>query len=418
MALNGKALEALEELLKDSFNASSLEQFVRYRMDVDMYKEWVSPNAAFKLVVFNLLKALESEGRTAKFLDELILEREDLKPKLTEFRDALNVAAIKSGVENVASKMEMASVHSIVEQSRDVLTELTAKIDLLRTYKALHDALHTAKMQFRSLESAARQMASDPMATCDFGQSVTGMETLATSMADIIGDFPAEPPAIRQDELEWLTRFTAAVGIGRDAADAGEHVAARQGVQGVRTVLKTEPSRIDGRLSRTAKEIDLTQLKNIFAQAAAVPELAAEAAVFDQGRAATEQLQQQIKSHISQHASWQAIDRSLAGADDIMRMFTKDEPWDFDALWKGLKEGVNALIAAETQAEWAKKLASVITRVDTTRAASDWPKLPVDFGRFRQEATVQFYVVDTKLKGLATEVNTIGAPLRQLLDQL
>jgi hypothetical protein len=99
-------------------------------------------------------------------------------------------------------------------------------------------------------------------------------------------------------------------------------------------------------------------------------------------------------------------------------MFTKDEPWDFDALWKGLKEGVNALIAAETQAEWAKKLTTVITKVDTTRGASDWPKLPVDFGRFRQEATVQFYVVDTKLKGLATEVNTIGAPLRHLLDKL
>lgn len=420
-------LESLVVLLKDAFNRDSMKQLVHFKMGADMYKEWVAPNQPFKKDVFDLLSALDSERLLAGFLDHLITAREDLKPQIIEIRAALDVqasttkdqtAAITNSVENVAEKLQLTPVREIVLQSRGVLTELTAKIDLLRTYKALHDALHTAKMQFRSLETAARQMASDPMAAMDFGQAVTGMETLATSMAGIISEFPAQPPAIRQDEMEWLARFNAAIAIARSAADSGEHVAARQGVQGVRTVLKTEPSRIDGRLSRTADEIDLTKLKDLFAAAAAVPELAADASAFEQGRAAAEQLLRQVKAQINQHANWQAIDRSLAGADDIMRMFTPDEPWDFDALWKGLKEGVNVLIAVETQAEWAKKIATVIAKVDATRAASEWPKLPVDFGRFRQETTVQFFVVDTKLKSLSSEVNVIGEPLRKLLEKL
>lgn len=309
-------------------------------------------------------------------------------------------------------------MRSIVLQSQGVLTELTAKIDLLHTYKALHDALHTAKMQFRSLDTASRQMAKDPMAAGDFSQAVMGMETLITSMAAIVQDFPAQPPAARQDELDWLTPFTTAIGIARTAADNGEHISARQSVQEIRTILTRQPSRIDSRLSRTADEIDLTKLKEVFAAAATVPELAADAPHFEKGRDATEQLLRQVKAQINQHANWQAIDRSLAGADEIMRSFTPDEPWDFDALWKGLKEGVNTLIAVEPQSEWAKKIATVIGRVDSTRSASDWPKLPVDFTRFRQEATVQFFVVDTKLKVLSSEVNAIGAPLRSLLEKL
>lgn len=427
MALPGPLLEALVAVIKDAFNRDSLGQLVRYKLGADMYKEWVPDGMPFKTDVFNLLTTLEREGLLPVFLDHLSNAREDLTPKLADIRTSLDVkttsisdqaAAIKSSVAGVAGKLQLAPVHAVMKRSQGVLTELTASIELLRTYKSLHDVLHTAKMQFRSLETSARQMAGDPLAAGDFSQAVMSMELLVTSMDSIIHELPAAPSSIRQDEKDWLVRFTAAIGIARQAADAADHVSARQGVQGVRTVLRTEPSRIDSRLSRTADEIDLSKLKDVFTAAAALPDLAEDASMLDQGRAATEQLLRQLKAQINQHANWQAIDRSLAGADDIMRTLTPDEPWDFDALWKGLKEGVNVLIAVETQSEWAKKITAVTTRVDATRSAGDWAKLPVDFTRFRQETTVQFFVVDTKLKALSTEVNAIGAPLRNLLNEL
>lgn len=427
MALDGTHLEKLLAILKDAFNRDTLAQLVRFKLGADMYKEWVPPGQPFKSDVFNLLTTLEREGLIASFLDHLITAREDLKVQIVAIRASLDVksttasdyaAAVKTGVASVADKIQLASVRHIVMQSQGILSDLAAKIDLLRTYKALHDGLHTAKMQFRSLEISARQMAADPMAASDFSQAVMLMEMLAASVEALVQDLPAIPASIRQDELDWLARFTASVTTARQAADAADHVTARQGVQGVRSVLRTEPSRIDGRLSRTADEIDLARLKDVFAAAAALPELAADADMLEQGRAGTEQLLRQVRAQINQHATWQAIDRCLAGADDIMRMLTPDEPWDFDALWKGLKEGVNILMNVEMQSEWAKKITAIAARVDATRAANDFVKLPVDFTRFRQEATVQFYVVDTRLKMLSNEVNAVGAPLRSLLNKL
>ena len=414
---------------RDAFDADSLYQQVRLKLGADMYKEWVGTGMPFKDTVMKLIDKLQEVRMIVPFLD-MVLEVRAAKSgieAIRAIRDSLNTAtlstsdqtaAITSGVEGMAGKMGLEPVHQMVMRSQGVLTELTAKIELLRAYKDLHDALHTAKLQFRSLEISAKQMASDPMAAGDFGQAVMCMETLVTSMTAIVQSLPDSPSSVRQDEADWLARFTSAITISRSAADAGDHVSARQGVQGIRSVLRTEPSRIDNRLSRTADEIDLARLKEVFASAAALHELAGEAAMLETGRTAAEQLLRQVKAQINQHAEWQALDRSLAGADDIMRTLTPDEPWDFDALWKGLKEGVNALVAVDEGSEWAKKITTIVGRVDASRTASDWAKLPVDFNRFRQEATVQFFVVDTKLKMLAGEVNVIGTPLRNLLNHL
>ena len=427
MPLDGTQLESLTALIKDAYNSDSLAAFVRFKMNADMYKEWVPKGLAFKYEVIKLLTELQKERKIAEFLECMILDRVDLNPQLTEFRAALDVkaasaveqaAAINSSVVSMTEKLQLASVRGIVTQSKGVLTELSAKIDLLRTYKALHDTLHNAKLYFRSMDAASRQMVGDPKAIHDFRMAVTNMETLATSMTAIVLEFPSEPSRLRQDEQDWLERFNAALAIARGAADSGEHIAARQGAQGVRTLLMTEPSRIDGRLSRTADEIDLAMLKELFAAAAAVPELVGDAPAFEHGKDAAQQLLFQVKDQINQHAQWQAIDRKLAGAEDIMRMLKSDELWDFDALWKGLKDDVSLRIAFEPEARWAKKIMTMIAKVDATRAASDWLMLKDDFDCFRQETTAQFFVVDIKLKTLSTQVNIIGAPLRTLLEKL
>jgi hypothetical protein len=296
MALPGPLLEALVAVIKDAFNRDSLGQLVRFKLGADMYKEWVPDGQPFKTDVFKLVTTLELEGLLATFLDHLSNAREDLAPRLADIRASLDVktastsdqtAAIKSSVAGVAGKLQLAPVREVMKRSQGVLTELTSGIELLRAYKSLHDVLHTAKMQFRSLESSSRQMVNDPLAAGDFSQAVVSLEMLVTSMESIIQELPTAPSSIRQDEKDWLARFTNAIGIARQAADAADHVTARQGVQGVRTVLRTEPSRIDGRLSRTADEIDLSKLKDVFAAAAALPELAGEAPMLEQGRAAT-----------------------------------------------------------------------------------------------------------------------------------
>ena len=431
MALPGPLLETLVKLIRDAFNKNTLTELVRFKLGADMYKEWVPEGHPFKTDVFNLITRLDQDGLLAFFVDHLIVARADLQTQLTEIRTAMGtkvtsssdqVEAIKTGVEGVANKLQLAPVRQIVKQSQVVLVELTAKFELLRAYKSLHDALHNAKMNFRRLESSARQMAADPQKALDFGEAVMSMETLPPAIDAAIQDLPEAPASTRQDESDWLGRFSTAITVARQAADAADPAAAsgdaRQSVRDISSILITEPSRIDGRLSRTADEIDLSKLKDVFSSIAALPELAAEAAMMETGRGASEQLLRQLKAQINQHARWQSIDRRLSGADGIMHLASVDEPWDFDGLWKALKEDITALMAVEPQSEWAKKISSINSRVDALRSASDWAKLPLEFNRFRQEATVQFFVVDSRLKTLAGEVNVIGTPLRNLLNQI
>lgn len=430
MALSGTHLETLIGLIKDAFNKGDLKQLVHVKLGTEMYKDWVPDGQTFKADVYMLVTTLDKLGSLADFIKAVLAarpERDDLQAQLPEILSTLsaqsltnsdNAAAIKNTVEGVASKMQLAPVRRIIMDSRDVLTELTGKIELLRAYKNLHDALHTVKMQFRSLDTSSRLMASKPAYAGDFSQAVMFMEILATSMEATFLTLPTMPPNIRQVERVWLDSFNAAISTAKQAANQNDTGTARQGVLEVRRILSWEPPRIDGMLSSTAEGIDLSKLKVIFSSAAALPDLAEDIAMLDAGRVATEQLLRQVKAQIIQHAKWQAIDRMLAGADDILRTASAKKPWDFDALWKSMKEIINALMATEPQSEWAKKIAAAVVKVDETRLTNDWKQLRKDFERYKQEAIVQFYIVDTNLKTLAGEVNKIGEPLRNLLNDL
>ncbi len=430
MVLSGTHLETLIDLVKDAFERRDLKELVHVKLGTEMYKDWVPEGQTFKADVYMLVTTLDKLGSLADFIKAVLAarpQRDDLQAKLPEILSTLsaqsltnsdNAAAIKNTVESVASKMQLAPVRRIIMDSRDVLTELTGKIELLRAYKNLHDALHTVKMQFRSLDTSSRLMVSKPAYSGDFSRAVMFMEILATSMEATFLTLPTMPSNIRQIERAWLDSFNSAISKAKQAANQNDTGTVRQGVLEVRRILSWEPPRIDGMLSSTAEAIDLSKLKVIFSSAAALPDLAEDIAMLDAGRVATEQLLRQVKAQIIQHAKWQAIDRMLAGADDILRTASAKKPWDFDALWKSMKEIINALMATEPQSEWAKKIAAAVLKVDETRLTNDWKQLRKDFERYKQEAIVQFYIVDTNLKTLAGEVNKIGEPLRNLLNDL
>lgn len=430
MALSGTHLETLIGLIKDAFKKRDLEILVHVKLGTEMYKDWVPDGQTFKADVYMLVTTLDKLGSLADFIKAVLAarpEREDLQAQLPEILSTLsaqsltnsdNAAAIKNTVEGVASKMDLAPVRRIIMDSRGVLTELTGKIELLRAYKNLHDALHNVKMQFRTLDRSSRLMASDPDQAEDFGRAVGFLESQAKIMESAFLDLPSQPPKIREVERVWLDSLTAAITSAKQAARQEDTGMARQGVVEVRRILSWEPPRIDGMLSSTAEAIDLSKLEVIFSAAAALPDLAEDIAMLDAGRIASEQLLRQLKAQIIQHAKWQAIDQRLAGADDILLKASAEEHWDFDALWKSLKDIITALMATEPQSAWAMTIAAAVIKVEETRLTNDWKQLVKDFNGYRQEATVQFFAVDTNLKNLAGEVNKIGEPLRNLLNDL
>lgn len=420
MELVSPFLDSLVELLKGAFDRNSLKQTVKSCLNEDMYKEWVNPNQSLKDDLWELLPKLAQLGLLAILLDRVAQERAHLQESLNELRQLAGIKststedrtqAITTGVASVANKLQFPAVRAIVSQSRGLLAEIAARISLLGHYKNLHDELHDARMNFRLFQKRTSELAKCPDAVIDFIESVMQLEAVKEDILKIQAELPVN---VRAEESAWIERFTSAVALARQAGDEGDPITAKESVQAIRRILVTEPSRIDSHLNSTAEKLNLAELKDIFAAATAVPELADEAATLDAGRVATEQLLRQIQTQVIQHTEWQAMDRAFDSSDEYLKTLA-DDPSDFDAMWRGLKKVVQPLISAEPDSQWAKRVALNLTTVETTRAALDWPKVTSAFIRFRQDSTTQFLAVDKKLKELAGSVNTLSTPLRNLL---
>src|SRR5437764_12834697 len=83
MALNGQQLEMLMRAILSGFNASDLEQLVRFELN-ERLDSLVATNNAFMNVVFNLIEWAENRGRT----EELIRALQRARPNNAEIRAA------------------------------------------------------------------------------------------------------------------------------------------------------------------------------------------------------------------------------------------------------------------------------------------------------------------------------------------
>ncbi len=337
------------------------------------------------------------------------------------------IGAVRLGVEGMASKMDLAEVRAIVIKSQSVLRGLADQIKLLRAYKSLHDSLHIVKLQYSDLDAHATDMHVNPNAIHDFRANVDILEERNISINDAIQDLPAYPASIRQDEDEWAKLFNNAVTKARQAVKKKDPIKATQSVQDILPILRQQPSRIDGKLSQIAEAIEFSKLTELFLTAANLPELAEEAASLTEGKTSAEQLERKLKTQVNQHRAWQRIDTSMSGATEIMSRASAKKPWDFDALWKTIKEATQTLIVLDPTSTWATELSEIITKVDATRedvaitrnvdasgADNGWNELKNEFDLFCQRAVFRFLTVDSELKKLAGQVDGIGVPLRDL----
>ncbi len=432
MPLLGAPLELLTKLVTDAFSRSALADLVKFKLGVDMDKYWVRDRATVFEAVQDVIRGVTSCGRLCEFINYVIAARNHLKDQLSgilslvddkETSAADQTSSITSGVEGLTNSLQIAPVRAIVQESKGVLTELAAKIDLLDTFKHIHDGLHQAKMTFRKLQSSARLMAKPEKkfeAAKEFTQAVDALEELVRSFSSIINTLPASPPEQRQEQLDWLATLTTAVALGRQAQGKIDAVVARQCVDGVRSVLNRQPTVIDGKIAKLASEIELRKLTDVFGKVGL--QLPDQAAMLEQSRISSEQLIGQLNARVNQHGLWQGIDDALLAADETMRMLLKDpdeeSTTNFDALWKGLNTGIAPLLAVEATSTWAEQLTTWTGKVDAARGSLNWPELDYFFECWRGVATYQFFSVDTQLKELAEDVNKIGTPLRNLLEQL
>lgn len=419
----------LVELASDAFykDIPGLEQLAIIKIGVRLFN-LVPSNLSDSDTIFRLIQALETRGLLPRFIQAIIEARPERKDIALEFPPMLTAlsqpgqapdVAVTLGLQGVVSHIADQAVRSVVADSRSLIEKLSEDIFALCSYKVLHDALHNLQFQLRRLSQVVRALPTDPNAALDLAECVTEMRTLGVNGRTALDDLPLSPPHVRIVETSWLDRLEAAAVLAETAIQTNDTVPGRQCIQSIKSLLRQEPPRIDRVLVITAGSLQLDQLKDIFQKISAH---AAKDSAFVQsvegGRTAVELLLAQLRSLVEQHTQWQSIDQDLWEAENLMPRDATVDPSDFDALWAGIQKKSGALIALEPRSKGSLKLGDLANNVATARNADAWQKLALPFAQYRHEAILQFFSIDSTLRGLSGKIYKIGSALRTLLQQL
>ncbi|MGX9144516.1 hypothetical protein [Mesorhizobium sp. 128a] len=309
----------------------------------------------------------------------------------------------------------------------DGLTAVTSQIDVLATYKNLHDGLQSFQYgigSFQSLMIAGRDMGADLNQVRVLRKFLNQLRLFCASAGDKVTVLPPGP-ALRDIEQAWLddlgqaaTKLQGAIpDTSADAYDA---------LLDVRTVLRVVPSRLNQQIFVTAKNLPFgilaTGLEIIAGKLPAdEPSVPAIKAAHD----AIKVLSSTIYARVVEHKLWQDIDNKLASLTDMIEPIEggaaadKSLPFQFSPLWRNLEVKVKVLADLDPNGQWRTMLAGYSTDVNDqlSRETVDTAFI-LAFEAYRDEAQQRFVQVDLALKTECASIVRVSTPLHKIIEDL
>jgi len=328
--------------------------------------------------------------------------------------NSIKVAEISQSIAHMTREMHNSGLQALVAASSDLIRKLRADLALFKSYKDLHDRLHQVQIRLPRVESAARNLATDPMAADQMDEFLASFSAEKGGMQAAINTLPMTPPTLRMKEAAWLKLFDEAIKTGRGGLARSDEESARFAAKMFRRVLRVHLPRINGELSVCAEAMNLLGLRELFANATDLPGLSAEAKKsFEGAQITTGQVSQRLQAQLKLHSAWQDVDGNLWSAEDALSHWQTD-PGDFDALWNALFRDLGRIMASQPAGDWVHDLSPLINEVDAKRRSNDWPGVSKAFPRMQRACRVRFFDVDNDLRNLADEATTIGDALNTL----
>lgn len=388
-------------------------------------------------VWFNVLEYASARGRSRALLDVLM----EMEPTLgapaetflaTEAEGKLvtdlpssysaegQVAIAVAGLGAVEQVLGSDEVGAAFRASKEELDGVVARIDLLKTYKSIHDLLQRFQfpvVDFQRLKRAARAV-DEPEKRQIVREFLISLGPLHKVVKDHVNQLPEGD--LRDQELSWVDALKASLGRLdqgiRDRAPQAIIVALNE----IRTPLKFVPARINEHIFRTAKNLPLNGLVETLGRTAAVlPENHASAGTITAARDAVLVLTTLVLSRVVEHKLWQDFDGKLADLTDAVESNDPDRIWIFAALWLDLKPRLKVLAELDPNGNWQPSVDGYAGQIDEILPSKD-AELELDsaFRDFRDEALSHFVDVDIALKNECGSMVKISQPLHAILGKL
>jgi hypothetical protein len=327
---------------------------------------------------------------------------------------AATTQSVGSGLAALSELMQAApAVRDAVFSFRADFQAAGAQIDLLGTYKDIHDQLHS--LQFHCYNQIVQESRRLP----DDEEAWENLVDHELTLQGVIGDLQAIAQRSTEinSEVSWIGDLEQA---RQDLHTAIEALDARQLKRATRMlnrVLTMQPSQINMRLNAAARALRLNALsQGLELVRGALPAASLHydrVQQFEVGVVALSGLSGELNLLVESHDRWQAVDFELRRVEGLIDQDIEE----LDLSWPDIKEMVTNLCREVTEG-WAATLQGDGEKLDAALAAQDQTKIRHFFRRYRRQAGDRFYRVDVDLKRMCDELRKVGEPIASVLRVL
>jgi hypothetical protein len=430
-----KDLDRLATTIGKAFVADELEELVRITFSEGLYQNYVGRNLTDKVLVSELLEALERRGTTVIFLRAVRRARPhrqdliDLIEKLCP--QSMNdpppakapIGTVITALQTLKDRIAQPDVAGPLRSSRDKLDELADGFGRLKAYKTLHDGLQQIQLHVRNIDL---DETSDDPSTLLMLQDKALQIDIATGTISRAAQSLDTTLARRMEMRMVVDPLNQATRQLRDATSDSDlnYPSVALALNAIRGLLRREPSRISGQLTAIAENLPINLLIEAIQQI--INKLDAQDPAMDMLRSAVQGLHEllpRLQGQVSEHDMWQNIENELAAADQDVERGSLDAMQDFQLHWKAVKLRITPLWHANPQATWVTRSqkhwdAFETVFQDVADAPSRAHQLRQRYRMFRVEALTRFFQVDSALHTLSGEIVEIGKPLNALLREI
>lgn len=321
-----------------------------------------------------------------------------------------SVGQLSNALLNMADRMQVPAVRDRLDQFHSSLTLLNQQLQILQTYKDLHDQLHQLQFGcYRPIMVGARKFPRNQTFITSLGLYTVELKLLIASLLNIVArpNFPAQ-------ERAWIHQLISAY----EQLDLAFSTLKREPFELARDlierVLNLQPTRINERLKSIARGLPFDALVQVLVLTKSPITVEASdnnrTVAMDQGIAAVEQVRARLAQLIDEHDIWQRFDLDLRQYENDPSRYVQI----FTFLWQTELKPSLLKIYQQRSDPWTLELkrsgelleqtftASTVTQSEAGRAFYSC------FGKC-------FFQADKELKEQCEQLRLIDGPLKSVI---
>lgn len=287
------------------------------------------------------------------------------------------------------------------------------QIDLLDTYKTLHDLLHDLQFKcYRPILSGARDFPTNELFRESLTYHASDLQQIVNSLWEL-----AERTGFPASEQVWIRQLNQAAELLDAAIQESSREQLERATFQIERVLGVHPTRINERLKDAARDLPLdslikamTAVRDHLLQTARAPDRLGQ---IEQGVAALEQIRDSLAGLIGEHDTWQMFDPALRQFEDRPEQHIQQLAW----LWQDLKPAV-ASLCGDRSDRWSQDLRQASEKLDRALAAQASDGIAGPFHTFRSRFSLCFFRADKELKEQCFKLRLVDGPLRSVMGVL